>query len=189
MFDSEILKGLGNEDVESIAEAIWTSTNSTRRLEALLERVQTMECNQGYQLFKLIWPTCDATGPHAKLASEYLNSCLDDVELAEHLTKEECQWYDTLPDYIRVYRGADTQSLYGLSWTTNKETALQFARGHRGIFNEAPALLSGFIRKYNILMADNSRKEFELLTDFELVSQIRVVNYYPECNGIKPRFK
>lgn len=184
----EYLENLGKADVEAIADEIWCTTNSTNRLEALLQKVQMMDFEQGYQLFKLVWPTCDVTGPNAKIAAEYLNDCLSEVQLAEYLSQKERQWFEALPDNIRVYRGSDTQTLVGLSWTTSKETALQFALGHRCIFNETPVLLSGFIRKHHVLMADNSRNEFELLTDFKMVSQIRVVNYYRQGNEIKPRF-
>lgn len=189
MLDLEYLQNLGKADVEAIADEIWCTTNSTNKLEALLQKVQMMDYEQGYQLFKLVWPTCDVTGLYANIAAEYLNDCLSEVQLAEYLSKEERQWFEALPDNIRVYRGSDAQTLFGLSWTTSKETALQFALGHRGIFNETPALLSGFIRKHHVLMADNSRSEFELLTEFEMVSQIRVVNYYRQGNEIKPRFR
>lgn len=189
MFDLKYRENLGKADLEAIADEIWRTTKSSNRLEALFKRVQMMDFEQGYQLFKLVWPTCDVTGSYTNIAAEYLNDCLSEVQLAEYLSQEERQWFEALPDNIRVYRGSDTQSLYGLSWTTSKETALQFARGHRGIFNETPALLSGFIRKHHVLMADNSRSEFELLIDFEMVSQIRVVNYFRQGNEIKPRFK
>jgi hypothetical protein len=148
-----------------------------------------MDRNQGYQLFKLIWPTCDDSIPYIRFASEFLHGCRDEANPSDYLTKEESHWYDALPRSFRIYRGADTQSLNGLSWTTSKEVALQFARGHRGIFNQTPVLLSGYVRKPSVLMADNSRDEFEILTDFENVSQIRIVNYVPNGSGLKPRFK
>ena len=79
------------------------------------------------------------------------------------MTPEEMEVYDSLPDTLTVYRGVSPGRVEnGLSWTANKEKALWFAkrfrsRGRNGV------LLSGTVRKKDVLAYLNRRSEDELV--------------------------
>lgn len=79
--------------------------------------------------------------------------------------------YESLPDDVVVYRAGD---LSGLSWTTNKETAVLFwERKGRNV-----PVWTGVIKKSDILWFSNARGESEIIvTDFSTlggVSEIHV---------------
>jgi hypothetical protein len=71
---------------------------------------------------------------------------------------------DGLPDQLTLYRGADRSRIEGaISWTTDKEIARRFARGHRGIRTPDPVIAVAAIAKADIFAATNERKESEVL--------------------------
>lgn len=72
--------------------------------------------------------------------------------------------YKSLPDVVEVYRGIRTNSLKvrGMSWTTDKEVAVWFAKrfSKQG---ETGRVLKAFIRKADILAIFNDRGESEVV--------------------------
>jgi hypothetical protein len=62
---------------------------------------------------------------------------------------------------ITLYRGQDRFGALGLSWTLCKETAAQFARGHRGIKNEAPVILCTTTTAERVAFTCHDREESE----------------------------
>ena len=69
-----------------------------------------------------------------------------------------------LPELLTVYRGGDRSRIDGgISWTTDREVALGFAGGHRGIRFRSPAIATGTIAKAYIFAAINDRSEQEII--------------------------
>ncbi len=62
---------------------------------------------------------------------------------------------------ITLYRGQDLDEALGLSWTACKKTAAEFARGHRGIYNEAPAVFTVTALPEQIAFTCHNREEAE----------------------------
>jgi len=76
-------------------------------------------------------------------------------------------WFDSLPDEFKIYRGGNLERSRGLSWTINPDVAASFAQGHRGTRVPDPVIASATIKKKSraILFATNDRDEQELLVD------------------------
>jgi len=76
----------------------------------------------------------------------------------------ECvAWFDALPDVITIYRGQSSASAPGLSWTTSREAAQQFSRGHRGYKISSPIIYEETVSKSEVAIATNDRSEFEIV--------------------------
>jgi hypothetical protein len=71
--------------------------------------------------------------------------------------------YNGLPDQLTVYRGQDKSKPPGLSWTIDRKTAGNFARGHRGIYNSNPVILKTTIAKSEIAFVTFDREESEVI--------------------------
>lgn len=68
-----------------------------------------------------------------------------------------------IPDKVTVYRGQDLTALPGLSWTTDREVAYSFARGHRGIKNPNPAIMTLEVAAAEIAFLCDNRQESEVV--------------------------
>jgi hypothetical protein len=75
----------------------------------------------------------------------------------------ESDFYRSLPDRLKVWRGTDADRAPGLSWTLELHVAQGFARGHRFIFNKKPGILGATINKADIALASNVRDEHEVV--------------------------
>ncbi|KUF12399.1 hypothetical protein [Pseudoponticoccus marisrubri] len=76
---------------------------------------------------------------------------------------EDSAAFNALPEEFTIYRGTDAEALPGLSWTLDRQTALEFARGHRGIENSAPVLLSTSVKRSDVALFLKEREEAEIL--------------------------
>lgn len=85
---------------------------------------------------------------------------------------DDADAFAALPAEIEVFRGQGRDDGPGLSWTTNRETALFFARScpHPigGSYRpERPVadrvLLTGTVKKADVLLFSTGRKEFEIV--------------------------
>ncbi|HEY8124556.1 MAG TPA: hypothetical protein VIF88_03940 [Methylocystis sp.] len=80
----------------------------------------------------------------------------------EFLLPQDRAAYAILPEKPQVFRGQSNGPV-GLSWTTNRATAEDFARGHRGIRVKEPVVVSATIRKADIAIVQTERKEDEVV--------------------------
>ncbi|EEE45023.1 hypothetical protein [Roseibium alexandrii] len=94
------------------------------------------------------------------------SSDLDLGKIARAVMKDcDREFYDSLPETFRVYRGQEASIDLGCSWTTDLKTAREFSiRGSRpGRRNENPAIHYADIKKSDVLVALNDREEFEIV--------------------------
>jgi hypothetical protein len=77
----------------------------------------------------------------------------------------EAKWFDALPRHLKVYRGCEIFGWHGLSWTLDKQVAVGFAKGHRGIKLNNPQIHSTIIEKSQVFFATNERQEQEIVWD------------------------
>lgn len=68
-----------------------------------------------------------------------------------------------LPDEIEVYRGQDIEYELGWSWTTNKAVAKKFAKRNACFDAPQPIILTGLVKKANIVAFFDQREEDEIL--------------------------
>ncbi len=104
------------------------------------------------------------------------------------MTGEEKETYENFPDVVKVYRGIGVDENdevnikpehgldIGISWTTDKETSIWFCRRKIIWKNMKPILLESEVKKDDILLFLNGRKEFEVIIDPENLKEIKVTN-------------
>lgn len=82
-----------------------------------------------------------------------------------HFCEENRAFYEALPDRIEIWRGSNTShplAEHGMSWTTDKATAVWFAQRHAGVGGE-PLLFRAVIHKGDVALAVMDRSEFEIV--------------------------
>lgn len=84
------------------------------------------------------------------------------VELLNDLNQK---FFDSLPDVITIYRGADKIRSLGMAWTTDIEVARLFAKGHRGYRVPDGRIVQTTIRKCDILTVLQDREESTIIVD------------------------
>jgi hypothetical protein len=144
-----------------MSEVNFMLFSSTRRPHELLDYCADVDPAVAWRAIHEWWTACDAI-PHdgfADLFTRHRRGWRPD-----YLGEEDRAFYDSLPDRLTVYRGQCASKPIGLSWTRDKATALEFARGHRGIRNERPVVYAARIRKTQIAGAYTARKEAEVVT-------------------------
>ena len=81
----------------------------------------------------------------------------------EIILDEDREWWDALPDQLKIYRGCDKFRTDGLSWTVDRKVAEGFADGHRGVQATDPVIASAKIQKSDVWFATNERQEQEIV--------------------------
>lgn len=68
-----------------------------------------------------------------------------------------------IPPKAIIYRGQSKRAPLGLAWTTCRDVAASFAKGHRGIKNPEPVIYSMEVTAKQIAFTTNDRKESEIV--------------------------
>jgi hypothetical protein len=82
---------------------------------------------------------------------------------ADYLSEDDRALYDALPERFTVYRGQDANAPVGLSWAIHRDVAAGFARGHRGLHNERPVIITAEVAKLNVAGVYADRQEGEIV--------------------------
>lgn len=147
---------IATEELNQKAKEIWTSLafyGSHERAEPLLNVLEGLPIDLFWTVFNQNWQTCDATlGFGAKFAAMLVERNKEG-RFIKHCSPEVVAWYNQLSDPVRVYRGASILALRGPSWTTDRQVAYEFARGHRGLAVYMPMVATGQISKRSVLAA------------------------------------
>ena len=103
-----------------------------------------------------------------------------------YLDPKDKEFYDSLPDLIEVWRGADRRTARCFSWTTDKATAEFFAVHRRGAPFDNPVIAQALIRKADIFVAINGRSENEIILDPRRLRRLAIEDVSQIESG-KPR--
>jgi hypothetical protein len=74
---------------------------------------------------------------------------------------EDRKWLASLPERVTVYRGQAAGRRAGISWSTDRAVGGRFAR--RSAWSGEPVLLTGRIRRSDVIAAFTGRNESEVL--------------------------
>jgi hypothetical protein len=100
---------------------------------------------------------------------------IDHLEFEKEFRKRKAAWspacmsandqaaYHALPKSFTIYRGQDKSDVVKNSWTLDSEVAEGFAKGHRGIRNACPVVLTAITTKGNVALFLNDRSEAEIV--------------------------
>ncbi len=99
------------------------------------------------------------------------------------MREDEHAEFGKLPDQFPVYRGFTGQRGKGMSWTTDRAKAEWFARRFAMIEGRGtPKVLSGVVRKGDVLAYFNRRQESEIVVEPAKVQEQRVESLPPKGN-------
>lgn len=137
-----------------------------------------------WPVFHQTWPVCDDTWWLSKQLLSTLRRQRDEawddgaggpaIDLAlfsmdEHNAgiNRDREFYGSLPynKPFPVYRGCSRSRVRGISWTTDRQVAMSFAQGHRGISVPDSVLASATITLDAIFTVSQDREESEIILD------------------------
>lgn len=115
--------------------------------------------------FAHAWVTAENPNMDVNCSLRYLVSCFRYCDKKELMVEEDYQFFQQLPDEVRVYRGVTPgHNPKGLSWTLNYEKAAWFSRRFE-TENEKGYILTAIANKKDILAYFNTRNEDEVVCD------------------------
>lgn len=130
--------------------AIYDSQNRAAPLLSALER---QPINVFWPILMANWSSCDRMAAQKTGLLRIMTEANKYSPSRPYLSEKAREWFDSLPDPITVYRGCSKWAVRGLSWTTDKEIAEGFSRGHRYIMTLFPVLAQAKIPKSAVFFA------------------------------------
>jgi hypothetical protein len=135
---------------------------SEQRGDAILYIFKNINCGE------LFWPV---------IAKQWFGfDAINHSEFNEEFLKRRQTWkptcmeaddraaYETLPEKFTIYHGQDaSRHSLSTSWTLDRKVAEGFAKGHRGIYNRSPRVLTATAEKENVALYLNGRSESEVV--------------------------
>ena len=162
---------------EAVNRAFGLGVDSTNRGDVMLDLLPHVSGGgiERINFIKEVWSSIDDMHHlRGELAFRLSGLALDGVDFRKTLNESEHEWFEGLGNTFKVYRGCSEDRLDGLSWTTDREVAMGFAGGHRGIEVVAPVLVSATCDKVDVLLAVNDREEFEIVVEPEHLTDVWV---------------
>lgn len=162
------------EAVEWAAEQLFgigiNSTDRGPKLIDLLARLW-MSDKHKWSIFQSVWPTCDQFS--VSLFEDFEECFTEGTRGWAYLSGKDLAFFESLPNEVRVYRGASRSTRNGWSWTTELVVAKSFATGHRGVAVENAAIYQGIVSKRDIWTVFTERGESEIFVPPQMVRGLR----------------
>jgi hypothetical protein len=159
------LRRLEGDDYASAAIAyIFRFFSSEKRAAEMLRLVSDTAPETSLKIFLAVWPSCDlvSAADNASL-HQLLAKASSQVSTAAYFSDANRAFWETLPSSNTVFRGCSRCRVDGFSWTTDKEVAKGFARGHRAIVVGDPVLVTANVKKDDVLAVFTDRRECEVI--------------------------
>jgi hypothetical protein len=168
------LKPDHDQAIETVRRVIFGGgVSSVERLDVLLALTRRKPAEVFWPGFHDAWPLCDDTWHlHERLLLELIGRNRE-ARGVNYLDEEARAFFDRLPDPVPVFRGCSLQRTVGVSWTTDRDVACGFARGHRGIRVPSPIVASGLVAKRAVFGVTLSRNESEVILDATRIADLR----------------
>lgn len=142
------------------AERMMLMASSYSRLKTVISLLWVMEYREWLKILGVAWSNCDNIAQYRRCLKSYIGvagpikDMMNDAELAA---------FDALPETITVYRGCGSHNRAGASWTLDRSVAERFPFYSRYRAKE-PLLVTGRVKKMNVLAIKLDRDEFEIIT-------------------------
>jgi hypothetical protein len=134
--------------------------SSYNRLKTALSLRSRMQPDEWLRLLGEMWSCCDNIGIYRLRLRSLVGT---DGPIREMMNAAEHAAYFALPDTVTVFRGCGPNNMLGASWTTDRRVAERFPFQHRYRTSD-PILVTGRVKKRNILAVKLDREEFEIIT-------------------------
>jgi hypothetical protein len=129
---------------------------------------------------------CDRPWPWRSIFTQTLRWALTSVPLVDVLAPEEREFFVGLPDPVPIWRGCERGLERGLSWTTDRKVAEEFARGKRHM-NKQPTLIRAEIPKRQVFAVFVGRREHEVAADPRRLRRLERVELPPPPHADQSR--
>lgn len=149
-----------NLSVEMADYHVYRWHDSYSRMGALLNLRPKMRYQHWLTLLGGAWNTSDNLRDHLAELRSLLGT---DGPLLPMMTHEERAVYDSLPDRVTVYQGCSARFLRGACWSLDEQMARKYPFFARFLAAD-PVLVTGTVRKKNILAVLLSRGDQEVVT-------------------------
>lgn len=125
------------------------------RTDKLIEAAYWEPAEIWWPAFLDYWPMCDAGSWrwHIWLLGKFRGLRDSSQQAIPYLPADDRKFYDSLPELIEVWRGADRRTIRNFSWTTDPKMAEFFAAHRRGAPFPNPVIGHAFIRKADVFAA------------------------------------
>jgi hypothetical protein len=130
-----------------------------------------------WPVFMNEWSICDATWECHRALLRTLRWFARQQPASCHFTPEQSEFYDALTPVVRVFRGGERDRIRGVSWTTSRNVAKNFARGLRGPAVQDPVIATAEIPKEHIFFVNLDRNESETVLDPRRLRKLDVEQY------------
>lgn len=172
---SDTLTSTQAETVEAICNDLIRNFNSSTRLLGMIAHLEQIEdARICIEVFHREWSMCDDTFPYRRKMTALLRKWRARCGRPHFPMDGGARaFFDALPENVQIFRGCSHRRIRGLSWTTKREVAEQFSRGHRGIGVPQPVIARALIDKTKgVFTAITERNEGELIVWPQLLEQI-----------------
>lgn len=115
-----------------------------------------------WRIFNFGWPCCDDIWRHR---AKFRSRLKARGAAARFLERENLAFYHSLPPSVEIHRGCSIERVRGLSWTTDRSVASDFARGHRGIRVPNALVATTIIPEDQIFTVITDRGESGVIVD------------------------
>lgn len=113
-----------------------------------------------------MWTLIESPSHAPNVTNKQLVNYFKQADKEYVMNQEELKLYNSLPDEITIYRGVEENkknSTKALSWTLNKDKAKWFATR----YEDKGTMFTAKIKKEDVLAYFNSRKEEEVVIDYD----------------------
>lgn len=160
----------GHGGAKAATETLWMA-DSEFRLPLLLGLMDGLPKADARQLFLEFWTVCDDTWPHRDRLIDTLRRLFGDGQMS-YRTSEDQAFHTDLSNPTTLWRGCSRERVKGVAWTTDRDIAVGFAEGHRGIPVPDPVLVQATVRKDAVFFVYTGRTESEVVVDPDKLSGI-----------------
>jgi hypothetical protein len=157
----------------AIVGHLW-KLNSTERTEVMIDILGGVDTPTFWRVLTGVWNACDDTWTFRRDLLSLLRRHAAVECSREYMSRTGRAFLDSVPRWIRVYRGCSASRVRGISWTTQPKAARGFARGHRLISVPEPVIATATIPKEAVFFVSTDRKEHEIILDPRSLSGICV---------------
>lgn len=139
---------------------ILVHKDSYESLEVIVSLHARMERKEWLKFLGETWSGCDNIWSQRKTLKTLLGT---KGPIHEMMDDDELEAFEKLPDVITVYRGCGPMNKIGASWSLKREVAEAFPFRPKYMI-KYPALVTGEVKKKNIIALKLDREEHEVIT-------------------------